>query len=63
MKAPKTYEQAAAIKFPQISVENTPFDELLTAVILELALMSEEKGREFWNKYQAGKIDMGYFDL
>ena len=63
MKRPNTYEEAVEIKFPQISVTDTPFDELLTAVILELALMSEERGRDFWNKYQAGKVDMGYFDL
>lgn len=63
MKVPTTYEEAAAIKYPQISVNDTPFDELLTSVILELAIFENEAdARKFWNDYKAGRIGLSYFD-
>lgn len=63
MKVPTTYEEAAAIKYPQISVNDTPFDELLTSVILELAIFeNEDDARKFWNDYKAGRVGLSYFD-
>lgn len=63
MKIPTTYEEAAAIKYPQISVNESPFNELLTSVILELARFDDEaEARKFWNDYKAGRIGLSWFD-
>lgn len=63
MKRPTTYQEAVKIKYPEISVTKSPFDSLLTAVILELAFLDEKEGKVFWNKYKKGEITESYFDL
>lgn len=47
MKRPTTYQEAVKIKYPEISVTKSPFDSLLTAVILELAFLDEKEGKVF----------------
>lgn len=63
MKTPTTYEQAVKIKYPEISTESSPFNRELTAVILELAFLSEEEGKKLWKMYQQGTIPADYWDL
>lgn len=63
MKTPTTYEQAVKIKYPEISTESSPFNSELTAVILELAFLSEEEGKQLWKMYQQGTIPADYWDL
>lgn len=63
MKRPTSYQEAVKIKYPEISVTKSPFEYLLTAVILELAFLDEKEGKAFWDKYKKGEITESYFDL